>query len=149
MSGRGHTIRGIVLLAHGCSHHAIDFFPRSPSCPKCIGLPEELRMSNGLLRQQYAVVAISSAGHCWGEEDFPRVQKVLGIISSELGAGLPRYAVGASSGGSFVAHLPNFVSGIKAVVRISPRIIFTCFYFSQTHIGNSNYVCSWKDFAAR
>ena len=80
-------------------------------------------MSGAFLRQQYAVVAVSSRGHCWNEEDFGRVKKVLSIVVSELGGGgggvsVPLYAVGASSGGSFVAHLPNVIPGFKAVVSV-------------------------------
>jgi hypothetical protein len=75
-------------------------------------------MSNGFLRQQYAVVAVSSVGHCWGDDDFERTRKVVGVAARELGGSLPLplYAVGASSGGSFVAHLANYLPGIKAVV---------------------------------
>mmetsp|Transcript_8722 Transcript_8722/g.14819 ORF Transcript_8722/g.14819 Transcript_8722/m.14819 type:complete len:362 (+) Transcript_8722:69-1154(+) len=117
LGGRGQTLRGLVFLAHGCSHHSIDFFSRSSSCPKCIGLPEEVRMSGAFLRQQYAVVAISSREHCWSEEDISRIKKVLHIVREELGGGeVPLYAVGASSGGSIVAHLPNLIPNIKAVV---------------------------------
>lgn len=73
------------------------------------GLPEEVRMSTGFLRQQYAVVAVSSLEQCWGNEDVDRVKKVLGVVQNDLlsgarGRNLPMYAVGASSGGSFVAH---------------------------------------------
>ena len=96
-----------------------DHTSQSLSCPKCIGLPEEIRITNGLLRQQYAVVAVSSTGHCWGEEDFERTKKILEIVAAELGHPLPLYAIGASSGGSFVAHLPNFMAGFKAVVCVS------------------------------
>lgn len=30
-------VRAVLLLAHGCSHSAIDFFPKSSRCPTCIG----------------------------------------------------------------------------------------------------------------
>ncbi len=29
--------KGVVLIAHGCHHGAIDFWPQSESCPNCIG----------------------------------------------------------------------------------------------------------------
>lgn len=29
--------KGVVLIAHGCHHGAIDFWPKSESCPNCIG----------------------------------------------------------------------------------------------------------------
>ena len=42
---------GLVLLTHGCGHSATDFWPPSPSCPRCIGLPEEVAITSALLEE--------------------------------------------------------------------------------------------------
>ena len=40
--------RAVILLAHGCSHGAVDFWPRDRvRCPRCKGLPEEVRSDGG------------------------------------------------------------------------------------------------------
>jgi hypothetical protein len=59
----------VIFLAHGCSHGAVDFWPKSSACPKCIGLPEERTIVKAALRRGYMVVAISSMdranSRCW------------------------------------------------------------------------------------
>eukprot|EP01052_Picozoa_sp_SAG31_P016117 SAG31_NODE_1056_length_10132_cov_2.873816_4_plen_192_part_00 len=41
---------GLLLMAHGCSHGAYDFWPPTDDCPHCLGLPEEVALvSNGLV----------------------------------------------------------------------------------------------------
>ena len=55
--------RGLLLVAHGCNHGAIDFWPRSDACTQCIGLPEEVRITTEALQAGWAVVAMSSAIH--------------------------------------------------------------------------------------
>lgn len=49
---------GILLLAHGCSHSATDFFS---SCSKCLGLPEEMRIVKAALARNYVALALSSS----------------------------------------------------------------------------------------
>lgn len=106
-------LKGVVFFAHGCSHSALDLWPPSIKCPKCIGLPIEMSTAESALANNYAVIAISSINRqtkCWSSQDVSRVQKVihnfyetvLNIISPEAHKHIPLHLVGVSSGGSFV-----------------------------------------------
>lgn len=116
------TPSNIMLLAHGCNHGSIDFWPRSPKCAQCIGLPEEMRIVSTALERGWAVVAFSSIDRqfrrCWNfHEDGPRVTRALGAFRKQHW-GLEKAAVtalGASSGGAFVLQLPQLLP-LKAVV---------------------------------
>ncbi|GLC39963.1 hypothetical protein PLESTB_001632400 [Pleodorina starrii] len=140
--------RGVVFIAHGCNHGAIDFWPRSSSCPKCIGLPEEMNVTLHCLLRGYAVVAVSSAARegsrCWQSPfgggggdpwdynqgsapvDWMRVRRVLDVLlpreqlspSSSPSLALPLFAVGASSGGAFVLGLPLVMPGAWAGLAV-------------------------------
>lgn len=61
--------KGVLFVAHGCSHQGSDFWLPSPRCRHCLGLPEELRVTEMALRRGYAVVAVSSYNRdgdkCW------------------------------------------------------------------------------------
>lgn len=62
------ALRGLLVVFHGCSHRATDFFPASTTCKKCIGLPVERTIAMAAIRRGIAVLAISSqnAEHkCW------------------------------------------------------------------------------------
>ena len=77
------TSKGLLFLAHGCNHGAIDFWPQSPACAQCIGLPEEVRITKEALQAGWAVVAMSSTdragSRCWNiESDGPAVAGALG-----------------------------------------------------------------------
>ena len=37
--------KAILFLAHGCNHQATDFWHPCKTCPKCVGLPEEVRIA--------------------------------------------------------------------------------------------------------
>ena len=39
--------KGVVLLFHGCSHSAGDFWPDAFYCRGCLGLPEEMSEPRG------------------------------------------------------------------------------------------------------
>ena len=61
-------VGGVLLVAHGCSHQAGDFWPASQRCPGCLGLPEEMAIRATALRRGYAVIAVSSynrSSGCW------------------------------------------------------------------------------------
>jgi hypothetical protein len=115
------TPKGILFLAHGCQHSALDFWPSNPKCEECVGLPEEHKIVKKALESKYTVLAISShsQGHggCWAaRHDNNRVLKVLKKIKSEdTYKRLPVFALGVSSGGSFVAQLPEVLQQIAAV----------------------------------
>ena len=76
------TAKGLLFLAHGCNHGAIDFWPQSPRCAQCIGLPEEVRITKEALQAGWAVVAMSSSdrigSRCWNFDiDGPAVAGAL------------------------------------------------------------------------
>ena len=104
------SAKGTVLALHGCSHSALDWFPRDESrCAECRGLAQELKITNAALDAGYALLAVSSAGHCWSRDDVPRLALALDAYGAEHGASRrrPMYAFGASSGGSFAGVLPS------------------------------------------
>lgn len=132
MPTRPGVANGLIFLAHGCSHSAGDFWPRSPSCPDCLGLPEEIRIREAALRRGYAVVAISSMdrkSRCWREIDLDRVAHALGFLYRNLTLlqGLPLYGLGASSGGMFVLMLassqpePRFTAICSQIMALFPE----------------------------
>jgi hypothetical protein len=71
--------KGTVLALHGCSHDARDWFPMDTSaCSMCRGLAQELQITNAALDAGYALLAVSSMGHCWSQEDVPGLAPALG-----------------------------------------------------------------------
>ena len=113
----GSRPRAVLLLAHGCSHGAVDFWPRDRErCPRCKGLPEEIRIVRAALVRDFFVVALSSAdrkgSRCWDLADSPygdfaRARDVMrGLYITHALHGLPLFVLGASSGGAFALSLP-------------------------------------------
>ena len=103
-------IKGIVFLAHGCSHSATDWWPSDKNCPKCIGLPVERAIVTGVLLNNYIALSQSSINRedkCWTEEDNPRAIHSIQLIIKKfnLPENIPVHLLGASSGGNFVGHL--------------------------------------------
>ena len=90
------------------------------------GLPEDVRIRQEVLRQGFAIVAISSADRrgrrCWDVKLEPKasmdgqhVAKILGTVRKREGLQqAPLYALGASSGGAFVLMLPHLVPDVQA-----------------------------------
>jgi hypothetical protein len=104
--------RAILFLAHGCGHDMKDWWSASNNnnmngqelCSDCRGLPEERAIVRMALEVFHLlVVAISSLDQCWSAQDGPRVVRVLEHLQREYK--LPIYALGASSGGTFVASV--------------------------------------------
>lgn len=54
--------RGTVFFAHGCAHAARDFWPPSPACPDCLGLPEEMAQAQQALARGYAGALLAGQG---------------------------------------------------------------------------------------
>ncbi|KAF2314800.1 hypothetical protein GH714_033621 [Hevea brasiliensis] len=54
--------KAVIFLAHGCNGRAVNFWDRSPSCPNCVGLPEERLLVLHALVHKFAVLTISSMG---------------------------------------------------------------------------------------
>lgn len=103
-------LRGIMFMAHGCSHSATDWFPKSPHCPQCLGLPEERALTEFVLKQKMIVISISSQDRqskCWNlRGDIETVMSILSEFKKEHHIeSLPLYAFGASSGGQFVGAM--------------------------------------------
>lgn len=118
-------LAGVLLLAHGCSHSATDFWPPSPGCAACLGLPEERRLVAAALADRLLAVAVSSAdrqgSRCWQPSvDAPRVGAVLDKLLARLKVPRPTplFALGASSGGAFVAALPRLIPRPVAAVVV-------------------------------
>jgi hypothetical protein len=101
--------KGIVFLAHGCSHSSTDFFPQSEKCKKCIGLPIELSITSEVLNRNMIPIAISSINRenkCWNYRDKNSFLDVMEeFYRSKLKKTIPLYLFGASSGGRFVGMM--------------------------------------------
>ena len=103
-------VQGLLFLAHGCSHSATDWWPKSSTCESCIGLPIERKIVEEALRNGYLAVAQSSHNRkrkCWDSADSPRAVAALQHLMAKFN--LPRnifvHLLGASSGGGFVGKL--------------------------------------------
>lgn len=98
-----------IFLAHGCAHSATDWWPKSSSCPNCIGLPVEMSIVEFFLSEDFLVVSTSShdrISKCWREKDIQITANLLKSLYEKLGFQLnqfPLYALGGSSGGYFVS----------------------------------------------
>ncbi|GMI86771.1 hypothetical protein like AT3G58800 [Hibiscus trionum] len=101
--------KAVLFLAHGCSGRAVNFWDRSPKCPKCVGLPEERLIVLQALARKFAVLTISSAGRCWtfGEERLIVKDIITWWVKRQNLGKLPLVALGASSGGYFVSAIAN------------------------------------------
>ena len=113
--------RGLVFVAHACTHGAYDFWHNSSSCPHCVGLTEEVSIIKRIIASGYVAVAASSSDRvykCWqgpGGKDIEVIPNVLYQIRKELNLlQSPAFALGCSSGGPFVwlLALRGFVDGV-------------------------------------
>lgn len=101
-------VKGILFVAHGCSHSNTDWFL---GCDGCIGLPEERAIVQIGLKHGLVVVAISSSNRrskCWSvSKDVEPVGNVLQELSNRYkdSGPLSIIAFGASSGGAFVSGI--------------------------------------------
>lgn len=115
-------LRGIMFVANGCSHSATDWFPPSPKCPHCRGLPEETSMVHFFLGHSFVVIvqSLSSKGRehrCWrSQRDTDAVTDTLLNFKRELRIeALPLYAFGEESGGKFVGSMATNDEVVAAV----------------------------------
>lgn len=129
--------RGVMLVFHGCGHTSLDFCEPSLHCPKCRGLPEEVKFVSAAASHGLEVLAVSSpnaGSRCWGASRAVRpdpqlmwnnkdVYAVLFVLQREgvLGTHVPIVAMGASSGGAVLAVLPQVLGGqlYAAIAQIS------------------------------
>ena len=126
------TVKGVLTVFHGCSHRATDWFPKSESCKKCIGLPVERVIAKKSLDSGLAVLAITSSNKehkCWSphSDTMPvarAIKHFYTLLSTKQGPSVantagtgagssvfvvekmtpPLFLLGASSGGSFVGN---------------------------------------------
>jgi hypothetical protein len=104
---------GVLFLAHGCSHSATDWWPKSSTCNDCIGLPVETTIVKEAIKRNYFVVALSSNNRehkCWSNEDIEISAKLINHIYTKFlteDFTIPLYLLGGSSGGSFAGILAS------------------------------------------
>ena len=121
--------QGAVLLFHGCSHSGATWWR----------LPESWAFARAMLRAGFAVVGFTSRDRrsgCWhAGADMPAVKQALararaadagGRLAALFARGVPVFAMGGSSGGTFVSQLasePKRILGVPlaaVAVYISP-----------------------------
>lgn len=136
--------RGVVFLAHGCSHSATDWWPKSVTCPQCIGLPVESSIVRHALSRQYAVVALSSYNRihkCWGGIDVSRAIRLIqyfydSYLSKQFPSlssnSIPLYLMGGSSGGNFVGILSQNIHQSLPQITVGS----VCIQISSIHVVN-------------
>ncbi|XP_065852455.1 uncharacterized protein [Euphorbia lathyris] len=113
--------KAVLFLAHGCNGRASNFWDRSPSCHKCVGLPEERRLTLYALAHNFAVLTISSAGRCWTFAEETQIVKdiIKWWLQKNKLEKLPIVALGASSGGYFVSALATSLRFNSVVLMIA------------------------------
>ena len=116
--------KGLLFLFHGCQHSALDFWPSSEGCEKCVGLPEEHKIAKTAVESGYFTVAISSHsqdhGGCWAaRQDNARFLKVIKKLKSEESLKRqPVFLLGISSGGGFASQLPGVLDQLAGLCNI-------------------------------
>jgi len=125
-------IRGIVFIAHGCMHQATDIFSdvghdgwRFEACEGS-NFGRQVARARG-----YLVMAVSGGSgvqSCWNSRsDVSNVGKAVRRVREleHLPESLPIFAVGASSGGSFVGRLAATLDqgGLPGLQCIVPQIM--------------------------
>ncbi|RLM91753.1 uncharacterized protein C2845_PM08G25410 [Panicum miliaceum] len=113
--------RAVLFVAHGCRCRPENFWPPSPRCPGCVGLPEDVAITDRALRRRFAVLAVASAGECWSPgKEVTGAKRVIRSWAAKNGlGGLPIAALGASSGGYFVSRLAAKMSLAAIVIMIA------------------------------
>ncbi|KAJ9172868.1 hypothetical protein P3X46_016064 [Hevea brasiliensis] len=118
------SAKAVIFLAHGCNGRAVNFWDRSPSCPNCVGLPEERLLVLHALVHKFAVLTISSMGRCWtfGEEMLIVKNIIRWWLWRNKLEKLPLVALGASSGGYFVSALATSLRFSSIIIMIAEGI---------------------------
>ncbi|XP_062206855.1 uncharacterized protein LOC133908732 [Phragmites australis] len=113
--------RAVLFVAHGCRCRPENFWPPSPRCPGCVGLPEDVAITARALRRRFAVLAVASAGECWslGWEVNAAKRTIRSWAAKNGLEGHPVVALGASSGGYFVSKLAAKMSLAAVVIMIA------------------------------
>lgn len=112
----GGAPKGLLFVTPGCARWGPGFWPRSKSCPECVGLPEDVCHSAQALLRGYAIFVAWPVDrafpgqYCWSaKDDYPSLVQILRefLASQPSLKGKPIYAMGASSGGSMALRLPG------------------------------------------
>uniref|UniRef100_A0A0D9V5L5 Uncharacterized protein n=1 Tax=Leersia perrieri TaxID=77586 RepID=A0A0D9V5L5_9ORYZ len=113
--------RAVLFVAHGCHCRPENFWPPSPRCPGCVGLPEDVAITERALRRRFAVLALASARDCWSMgQEVSAAKRGIQTWTSQNGLGdLPVAALGASSGGYFVSRLAAEMRFAAVVLMIA------------------------------
>lgn len=113
--------KAVLFVAHGCGGSPRNFWVRCPTCPKCVGLPEESKIVLYALAHKYAVIVVSSTKPCWtyGQERI-RVSDIIRWWLEKNGlVQVPLVGLGASSGGYFLSILATEVNFRGIVLMIA------------------------------
>ncbi|KAF8696413.1 hypothetical protein HU200_037327 [Digitaria exilis] len=112
--------RAVLFVAHGCRCRPENFWPPSPRCTGCVGLPEDVAITELALRRRFAVLAVASAGDCWSPKEVNGAKRAIRSWAAKHGLeALPVAALGASSGGYFVSRLAAEMSLAAVVIMIA------------------------------
>uniref|UniRef100_A0A7C9D2V3 Uncharacterized protein n=1 Tax=Opuntia streptacantha TaxID=393608 RepID=A0A7C9D2V3_OPUST len=113
--------KAVLFVAHGCDGSPRNFWAKCPTCPKCVGLPEESQIILDALAWKYAVLVVSSSKSCWtyGQERI-RVGDIIRWWFEKNGlVQVPLVGLGASSGGYFLSILATEVKFRGIVLMIA------------------------------
>ncbi|XP_074309309.1 uncharacterized protein LOC141643872 isoform X2 [Silene latifolia] len=111
----------VLFIAHGCGGTSLNFWDQGSTCPKCVGFPEENRIVQFALAQNFGVLTITSSDNCWSSENERlRVGEIIKwwIRKNSL-VNVPLFGLGASAGGYFLSRLATEVRFRAIVLMIS------------------------------
>lgn len=143
-------VNAVLLMLHGCSHQGTDWWPKN-SCSRCVGLPEELRISETALRRGHIPIAVTSQDRetgCWTPPDMLRIESAVQHVYKveELAPETtPLYAFGASSGGAMVGRLAeSYVIGRQFMKCRIPQIMRTTTTVSFSSKLQNGSAATWQ-----
>ncbi|PSC68342.1 heat shock 70 kDa 17 isoform A [Micractinium conductrix] len=111
--------KGTCVFIHGCKHDPFSWFYKSPRCPMCTGLPEEVAHTKQCLARGYTVLALMSKNRayrnrCFSAAGDPALSDmadsaaVIRAFTRRFGlAKRPIYMFGVSSGAGFAIKFPR------------------------------------------
>ncbi|KAL9241889.1 hypothetical protein vseg_015949 [Gypsophila vaccaria] len=115
------NMSAVLFIAHGCRGTALNFWDKGSTCPKCVGLPEEKRIVQYALSQNFGVLVVTSSDTCWSAaNEMLSVTKILKwwVGKNDL-VNVPLFSLGASAGGYFVSRLATKVRFRGIVLMIA------------------------------
>ncbi len=106
------TLKGIIIVFHGCSHSIYDYGKKSSSCLHCKGLPVELNIMGEGAKNGYLMVALGSSNQvhrCWTKKDheytIESIEYIFNHILHDPNKNTKMYLLGISSGGYFISTI--------------------------------------------